>query len=51
MIEGKSMFRREEPVVEGDNMGDINDSDLDMLLEDLKVLDEEDISEDSEQDR
>ena len=25
-------------------MNDINDSDLDMLLEDLKVLEEEDIS-------
>jgi hypothetical protein len=30
--------------VNDDDLCDINDSDLDLLLEDLKVLDEEDIS-------
>ncbi len=48
MIEGKSFFKgppREQQQLEQDSLNEINDSDLDLLLEDLAL--EEEISDDS----
>lgn len=44
LIESHTNFKRDEANKSSGNIDEINDSDLDMLLEDLKMMDEEDIS-------
>lgn len=46
MIETNTSYKRDEgALMKSSNNDEINDDDLDMLLEDLKMMDEEDISE------